>query len=81
MVFQIDSEIKRINAKLAKINEELTKLDKSISGTDEGVMDIYKFEKDLEEKLNAFEEGLETIKNENLKLKEQFESIINQLLQ
>ena len=79
MVLQIDSEIKRINAKLTKINEELEKLDDSISGTDGGIMDIYRFEKELEDKLDALEEELATIKNENLKLKEQFDSIIKQL--
>ena len=79
MVLQIDSEIKKINAKLMKINEELEKLDDSISATDEGVMDIYGFEKKLEDKFEHLEEELATIKTENLKLKEQLDSIIKQL--
>ena len=62
-----------------KINEELEKLNESICVTDECVVDIYGFEKRLEDKFEHLEEELATIKTENLKLKGQLDSIIKQL--
>ena len=65
-------EIKRLNSNLEKLEESLT-------GTDECVLDIYRLEETLQDKLLLLEGELSTIKVDVVELKDHLTSVSNEL--
>ena len=65
-------EIKRLNSNLEKLEESLT-------GTDECVLDIYRLEETLQDKLLLLEGELSTIKVDVAELKDHLTSVTNEL--
>ena len=65
-------EIKRLNSNLEKLEESLT-------GTDECVLDIYRLEETLQDKLLLLEGELSTIKVDVVELKDHLTSVTNEL--
>ena len=65
-------EIKRLNSNLEKLYESLT-------GTDECVLDIYRLEETLQDKLLLLEGELSTIKVDIVELKDHLTSVTNEL--
>ena len=65
-------EIKRLNSNLEKLEE-------SLSGTDECVLDIYRLEETLQDKLLLLEGELSTIKVDVVELKDHLTSVTNEL--
>ena len=65
-------EIKRLNDNLEKLKESLT-------GTDECVLDIYRLEETLQDKLQLLEGELSTIKGDIADLKDHLTSVTKEL--
>ena len=64
---------------IKRLNSNLEKLEASLSGTDECVLDIYRLEETLQDKLLLLEGELSTIKVDVVELKDHLTSVIKEL--
>ena len=64
---------------IKRLNSNLEKLETSLSGTDECVLDIYRLEETLQDKLLLLEGELSTIKVDVVELKDHLASVIKEL--
>ena len=64
---------------IKRLNDNLEKLEASLSGTDECVLDIYRLEETLDDKINILNAELSTIKVEIVGLKDRLTSVRNEL--
>ena len=64
---------------IQRLNSNLEKLEESLSGTDECVLDIYRLEETLQDKLLLLEGELSTIKVDVVDLKDHLTSVTNEL--
>ena len=64
---------------IKRLNDNLEKLEASLSGTDECVLDIYRLEETLQDKLLLLEGELSTIKVDVVELKDHLISVIKEL--
>ena len=64
---------------IKRLNDNLEKLEASLTGTDECVLDIYRLEETLQDKLLLLEGELSTIKVDIVDLKDRLTSVSNEL--
>ena len=64
---------------IKRLNDNLEKLEASLTGTDECVLDIYRLEETLQDKLLLLEGELSTIKVDVVELKDHLTSVIKEL--
>ena len=64
---------------IKRLNSNLEKLEASLTGTDECVLDIYRLEETLQDKLLLLEGELSTIKVDVVELKDHLTSVIKEL--
>ena len=64
---------------IKRLNDSLEKLEESLTGTDECVLDIYRLEETLQDKLLLLEGELSTIKVDVVELKDHLTSVIKEL--
>ena len=64
---------------IKRLNDNLEKLEESLTGTDECVLDIYRLEETLQDKLLLLEGELSTIKVDIVELKDHLTSVTNEL--
>ena len=64
---------------IKRLNDNLEKLESSLSGTDECVLDIYRLEETLQDKLLLLEGELSTIKPDIAELKDYLTSVTKEL--
>ena len=64
---------------IKRLNDNLEKLEASLSGTDECVLDIYRLEETLQDKLQLLEGELSTIKADIAELKDHLTSVTKEL--
>ena len=64
---------------IKRLNDNLEKLEASLSGTDECVLDIYRLEETLDDKINILNAELSTIKVDIVDLKDRLTSVRNEL--
>ena len=64
---------------IKRLNSNLEKLEASLTGTDECVLDIYRLEETLQDKLLLLEGELSTIKVDVVELKDHLTSVTNEL--
>ena len=64
---------------IKRLNSNLEKLEASLSGTDECVLDIYRLEETLDDKINILNAELSTIKVDIVDLKDRLTSVRNEL--
>ena len=64
---------------IKRLNDNLEKLEASLTGTDECVLDIYRLEETLQDKLLLLEGELSTIKADIVDLKDHLTSVSNEL--
>ena len=64
---------------IKRLNDNLEKLEASLSGTDECVLDIYRLEETLDDKINILNAELSTIKVDIVDLKDRLTSVSNEL--
>ena len=64
---------------IKRLNDNLEKLEASLSGTDECVLDIYRLEETLQDKLLLLEGELSTIKVDVIELKDHLTSVTKEL--
>ena len=64
---------------IKRLNDNLEKLEASLSGTDECVLDIYRLEETLDDKINILNAELSTIKVDIAELKDHLTSVTKEL--
>ena len=64
---------------IKRLNDNLEKLEASLTGTDECVLDIYRLEETLDDKINILNAELSTIKVDIVDLKDRLTSVSNEL--
>ena len=64
---------------IKKLNDNIDKLQESLAGTDDCVVDIYKTEEALEDRMGILEEELNAVKAENIEMRTHFNSMIKEL--
>ena len=64
---------------LKKLNDNLEKIEESLAGTDDCVVNIYKLEERLEDRMIVLEEELNAVKAENVEMRNHFNSMIKEL--
>ena len=64
---------------IKRLNDNLEKLEESLTGTDECVLDIYRLEETLDDKITILNAELSTIKVEIVELKDRLTSVRNEL--
>ena len=64
---------------IKRLNDNLEKLEESLTGTDECVLDIYRLEETLQDKLQLLEGELSTIKGDIADLKDHLTSVTKEL--
>ena len=64
---------------IKRLNDNLEKLEASLSGTDECVLDIYRLEETLQDKIHLLDAELSTIKVDVVDLKDHLTSVSNEL--
>ena len=64
---------------IKRLNDNLEKLEASLSGTDECVLDIYRLEETLDDKIHLLEADLSTIKVDVVDLKDRLTSVTREL--
>ena len=64
---------------IKRLNDNIDKLQESLAGTDDCVVDIYKTEEALEDRMGILEEELNTVKAENIEVRNHFNSMIKEL--
>ena len=64
---------------IKRLNDNLEKLEASLSGTDECVLDIYRLEETLDDKINILNADLSTIKVDIVDLKDHLTSVTKEL--
>ena len=64
---------------IKRLNDNLEKLEASLTGTDECVLDIYRLEETLQDKLLLLEGELSTVKTDIGDLKDHLTSVIKEL--
>ena len=77
MAYHIASN--QLTPEIKKLNDQLEKLEESLEGTDECVVDIYRLEERLEDKLVYLQEDLTSVREENTELKDHLKSVIKEL--
>ena len=80
MTFQaVQNARNRWEPELKKLNDNLEKIEESLAGTDDCVVDIYKSEERLEDRMIVLEEELNAVKAENVEMRNHFNSMIKEL--
>ena len=69
----------RWTPELKKLSDNIDKLQESLAGTDDCVVDIYKTEEALEDRMIILEEELNAVKAENVEMRNHFNSMIKEL--
>ena len=80
MAFQAVQNVRnRWTPELKKLSDNIDKLQESLAGTDDCVVDIYKTEEALEDRMIILEEELNAVKAENVEMRNHFNSMIKKL--
>ena len=80
MAFQAVQNVRnRWTPELKKLSDNIDKLQESLAGTDDCVVDIYKTEEALEDRMIILEEELNAVKAENVEMRNHFNSMIKEL--
>ena len=80
MAFQAVQNVRnRWTPELKKLSDNIDKLQESLAGTDDCVVDIYKTEEALEDRMGILEEELDAVKAENVEMRNHFNSMIKEL--
>ena len=64
---------------IKRLNDNIDKLQESLAGTDDCVVDIYKTEEALEDRMGILEEELNAVKAENIEMRTHFNAMIKEL--
>ena len=64
---------------IKRLNDNIDKLQESLAGTDDCVVDIYKTEEALEDRMGTLEEELNAVKAENIEMRNHFNTMIKEL--
>ena len=64
---------------IKRLNDNIDKLQESLAGTDDCVVNIYKTEEALEDRMGILEEELDAVKAENIEMRTHFNSMIKEL--
>ena len=80
MAFQAVQNVRnRWTPELKKLSDNIDKLQESLAGTDDCVVDIYKTEEALEDRMIILEEELNAVKAENVEMRNHFNLMIKEL--
>ena len=79
MTFQAVRNVRnRWAPELKQLSDNIEKLEESLAGTDDCVVDIFSLEEKLEDRMIILEEELNTVKAENVEMRNHFNSMIKE---